>query len=229
MSAKLQIGIVGRDGRLGSAAASWIEQAPDLVLIGAVGPDEDWGVLAPADVVLEVTRAGLGFSHGLRLIEMGLRPLIGTSGVDLEQTGELNQRASAKGLGGVVIPNFSIGMMAMRRALSAMGELISESAITEAHRAGKADAPSGTARELCLLLGVPEGEVTSVRINGLTAAHEARLKVSGDELVFRHESLGMESFKSGVLASIRYAATAQGVASGLELVLPEACKLQPVP
>ena len=229
MSAKLQIGIVGRDGRLGRAATSWVEQAPDLQLMGAVGPGEDWGALASADVVLEVTRAGLGLAHGLRLIEMGLRPLIGTSGVDLEQTEILNQLAHEKGIGGVVIPNFSIGMMAMRRALSAMGELISKSAITEGHRTEKADAPSGTARELCRLLDVPESEVTSVRIDGLTAAHEARLKIYGDELVLRHESLGMESFKSGVLASIRYAATAQGVASGLEVVLPEACKLQPVP
>lgn len=229
MTAKLQIGIVGRDGRLGSAAASWIEQAPDLALIGAVGPGEDWGALASADVVLEVTRAGLGLPHGLRLLEMGLRPLIGTSGVDPEQTELLNQLARERGAGGVVIPNFSIGMMAMRRALSAMGGLISESAIAEAHRAGKADNPSGTAKELCRLLDVPEGEVTSVRIDGLTAAHEARLKVCGDELVLRHESLGMESFKGGLLASLRYAATAQGVASGLEVVLPEACKLQPVP
>jgi 4-hydroxy-tetrahydrodipicolinate reductase len=108
-------------------------------------------------------------------------------------------------------------------------EFFSEAFITEAHRAGKVDAPSGTARELCDLLDLSLDEVVSVRVDGLTAAHEVRFKATCDELVLRHESLGLESFKSGVLASIRYAATAQGISSGLEVVLAEACKLQPGP
>ena len=94
---------------------------------------------------------------------------------------------------------------------------------------GKADAPSGTARELCALLDISVDDVVSLRVDGLTAAHEVRLKTSCDELILRHESLGPESFKTGVLASIRYAATAQGVSSGLEVVLAEACKLQSGP
>lgn len=229
MSGIIGVGIIGRGGRLGKAAAGWIRECADLELVGAVDRDEDWRAVADADVVLEVTRAGLGFPHAHRLLEMGLRPVIGTSGVDAEQTHELDVISRAAGLGGVVIPNFSVGMLAMQRALFAVKEFFTDAVVTEAHRAGKADAPSGTARELCGLLGVTVEDVVSIRVDGLTAAHEVRFKALSDELVLRHESLGPESFKAGVLASIRYAATAQGISSGLEVVLAEACKLQPGP
>jgi 4-hydroxy-tetrahydrodipicolinate reductase len=229
MSDMIQVGIVGRDGRLGREAAAWIHEASDLELSAAVGRDDDWLALRSCDVVLEVTEAGLGAPHGMRLIEMGLRPVIGTSGVDSKQTQELDTSARAAGVGGVVIPNFSVGMLAMQRALSAAGEHFSERAITEAHRAGKVDAPSGTAKALCRLLELPDEQVVSIRLDGLTAAHEVRLRSSCDELVLRHESLGPESFKAGVLASIRFAATAEGISSGLEVVLAEACKVRTLP
>ena len=215
----IRVGIVGRDGRLGLGAAAWVHEAPDMELSGAVGPSDDWLALRDCDVALEVTQAGLGAAHGLRLIEMGLRPVIGTSGVNAAETQELDRSARAAGLGGVVIPNFSVGMLAMQRALAAAGEHFTDSAITEVHRAGKIDAPSGTAKALCGLLEHSDDQVVSVRLDGLTAAHEVRLSSSFDELVLRHESLGPESFKTGVLASIRYASTALGISSGLEVVL----------
>jgi len=229
MTSVIQVGIIGGGGKLGKAATAWIGECPDLRFVGAVGPDEDWQTLGDADVVLEVTRAGLGHTHGMRLLKMGLRPVIGTSGVSQEQTLDLDRISRRAGLGGIVIPNFSLGMLAMRRSLSSAMQFFSEAFITEAHGARKADAPSGTARELCEILDLSSDEVVSVRVDGLTAAHEVRLKAACDELVLRHESLGPESFKSGVLASIRYAATAQGISSGLEVVLAEACKLQPGP
>ena len=229
MSDMIKVGIVGRDGRLGLSAAAWIHAAADLELSAAVGRDDDWLALRGCDVVLEVTEAGLGAPHGLRLIEMGLRPVIGTSGVDSKQAQDLDTSARAAGLGGVVIPNFSVGMLAMQRAISAAGEHFSDRAITEVHRTGKLDAPSGTARALCRLLELSDDQVASVRLDGLTAAHEVRLRSSCDELVLRHESLGPESFKAGVLASIRFASTALGISSGLEVVLAEACKARTLP
>lgn len=225
----IQVGIIGRDGKLGHEAAAWIHETPDLELAAAIGRGDDWLALEGCDVALEVTRAGLGASHGLKLLEMGIRPVIGTSGVDAAQTNELDLMARAAGVGGVVIPNFSLGILAMQRALSAAVEGFSDIEITEVHGAGKVDAPSGTAKALCSLLDLPHDEVVSVRLDGLTAAHEVRLSSPCDQLVLRHESLGPMSFKAGVLASIRYASTAEGVATGLEVVLAEACKARTLP
>jgi len=227
MSASIRTAIVGRDGKLGAAAAQWIRSSSELELVASIGPTDDWKSLEDAEVVLEVTRAGLGHSHGMRLLEMGLRPVIGTSGISELQIQELNKRSLERGLGGIVVPNFSLGMLAMRRALEASYSFFKSRTLSEAHRAGKADAPSGTAKALCALLGTSDEDVTSVRIDGLTAAHEVRLEGEADLLSLRHVSLGMESFREGLLASMRYASKAEGIGSGLELVLAEACKLPP--
>ena len=222
MSNSIKVGIIGHHGQLGSAAAEWIHSAPDLELSGGVGPGDNWSSLGDATVVLEVTRAGLGAEHARKLIELGYRPLIGTSGVDAEQLNELDALARSAGLGGAFIPNFSIGQLALEKAIAASNAYFSHVEISEAHRAAKVDAPSGTAVRLSRLFGVQSAEVTSVRINRVTAAHEARLSSPHDSLLLRHESHGLGSFKLGLLASLRYAATATGMAYGLEQVLADA-------
>ena len=75
---------------------------------------------------------------------------------------------------------------------------------------------------LSRLLRVDIAEVTSVRIDRVTAAHETRLSTPDDSLLLRHESHGLSGFKRGLLASLRYAATATGMAHGLEQVLADA-------
>ena len=62
-------------------------------------------------------------------------------------------------------------------------------------------------------------------MDGVTAIHELRLRGPSDEVLIRHESLGRESFRAGLLASLRYAVDAAGMAYGLEAVLGGACKL----
>ena len=222
MSTSIKVGIIGHRGHLGGAAAEWIHSAPGLELAGGVGPGDDWSSLGDAAVVLEVTRAGLGAAHGRKLIELGLRPVIGTSGVDAAELKELDALARSAGLGGALIPNFSVGQLALEKAIDASKAYFSHVAISEAHRASKADAPSGTAMRLSRLLEVDSSEVTSVRIDRVTAAHETRLSTPDDSLLLRHESHGLSGFKQGLLASLRYAATATGMAHGLEQVLADA-------
>ena len=69
--------------------------------------------------------------------------------------------------------------------------------------------------------------ITSLRMEGLTAVHELRFWGGDDLLTMKHESRGLQGFRVGLISSIRYAATADGVAYGLSEVLGDACKVQP--
>jgi len=221
----LRVGLLGRDGRMGRASAEWIRSTSDMELIAAIGRDDDWAPLAEAEVALELTVAGNGDVHARKLLEMGLRPVVGTSGVSVEQVSELDSLARRLGLGGVVVPNFSAVMALLNRFAAEAHTLLPQVTIAEAHHTNKYDSPSGTAADTASRLASNPAGVTSVRMAGVTALHELRLSGESDHLLLRHESIGLESFREGLLQSLRYAAHAKGISMGLDAVMGEACKL----
>ena len=211
---------------MGTAAATWIVEDPRLELVSSLGRSDNWDGLAQAEVVLDLTRAGSGAEHGHRALAMGLRPVIGTSGVTMDEVAELDRDARERGLGGAVVPNFSRAMLLLKRVAAAATEFPGELNLTEAHRRGKPDAPSATATELASQLGLSPSQVLSIRADGITAVHELRLSGGPDFLLMRHESSGLEGFREGLLASLCFALTAAGVSYGLESILGGACKLE---
>lgn len=226
MGDRIRVGLIGRDGRMGRAAAHWIRETSDLQWVAGIGRDEDWGPLTDAQVVLELTEAGNGGTHGRRLLEMGLRPVVGTSGVNEAEVEGLDALARELHLGGVVVPNFCALMALVRQFAVASSQLLSEVSIVEAHHVQKLDSPSGTAAYMATCFGSEPEAVTSVRMAGVTALHEVRLRGDSDQVLLRHESMGLESFREGLLNSIRYASRADGIALGLEAVMSETCKPQ---
>jgi len=215
MPEAVKVCVIGRDGRLGSAAVEWIRDDPELELVGAIGSHDPWSELKDAAVCLDVTRAGLGASHASRALELGVRPVVGTSGVSRQEVESLDELARSHRLGGAVVPNFSLGFLALCRAAKAASPAFSSPYIVEVHRAGKADAPSGSAIHLARELEAPLESVTSLRMSGVTAVHELHLCSTEERLLIRHESHGLRCFKAGVLSSLKFAADADGIAHGL--------------
>ncbi len=224
----IPVAVVGARGRLGALACGLIEADAGLELVAAFDRDDDWRAAISASgaaVAFEATRAGLGFEHGLALLEAGLRPVIGTSGVELEQNARLDERARALVLGGVLVPNFSLGIALLRRVVAELAPRFAGAEIVELHHERKLDAPSATAAELARTIaaarGAPEGAVPihSVRLPGLYAHHEVQLGAPGERLTLRHDMSGPEAFAPGIAAALRYAAGAEGVGRGIELAL----------
>ena len=241
-SAVLPVAVIGAAGRVGRFACDLLRASEGFELRAAYGRADDWpAALAAtgASVALDVTRAGLGFEHGLAILESGVRPVIGTSGVDLEQNRELDRRARELGLGGIVVPNFSLGSMLLQRFAAEAARHFASAEIVELHHERKADAPSGTALETARAIararreaevepaaipadGPARGEVHagvpihSVRLPGLYAHQEVLLGQAGETLALRHDMHGPEAFGPGILRCLRYAATARGVARGIE-------------
>ena len=115
--------------------------------------------------------------------------------------------------------------------------------IVELHHAGKADAPSGTARRTAELVaearvGMPampdattqaldgargadvDGvRIHSVRLAGLVAHQEVLLGGAGESLTIRHDSYDRASFMPGVLLAVRQVASRPGLTVGLDPLL----------
>lgn len=224
----LRIAVVGARGRMGRFACGLLARTPGFELAAELGREAEGELTAAlrasgAELALDLTVAGLGAAHGRAALEAGAGIVIGTSGVTREECDGLDRLARARGLGGLVVPNFSLGMACLLRAAEQLVCTFPDVTIVELHHEKKRDAPSGTSlatRARLLAHGAHEPvAIHSVRLPGLYAHQELLFGGAGETLTLRHDMQGPEAFAPGILAALRWARTAEGVAFGLERAL----------
>jgi 4-hydroxy-tetrahydrodipicolinate reductase len=245
----LRVAVIGSGGRLGGFALELLRGAAGFELVGAYDSRDDWTRAirsSGAQVALEATRAGLGCEHGLALLEAGVRPVIATSGVSPEEGLRLDHEARRRNLGGLIVPNFSLGSALLQRFAAEAARHFPDAEIVELHHERKQDAPSGTALETARRMAAErdgaaaaperEGEprerggrhggipVHSVRLPGLYAHQVVLLGAPGETLELRHDMSGPAAFGPGIRAALTYAAAAEGVARGIEHALRSAAR-----
>jgi 4-hydroxy-tetrahydrodipicolinate reductase len=221
----LRVAIIGASGRLGRFASDLVLRTDGFELVARIESDDDLEEalrVARPDVALEVTRAGLGYDHASRAIRLGVRPLVGTSGVSLEENRALDEAARARGIGGLVVPNFSLGMSLLQRAAIEAARLYAKAEIIEMHHDRKKDAPSGTALDTAERMRTARGNtdeipIHSVRLPGLYAHQMVLFGGAGEVYTLRHDMHGPEGFAVGIVQGLRYAARATGVGRGIAL------------
>ncbi len=222
----LRVAVIGAAGRLGRFACELLRTTPGFELVAELEREHVLAAVLPecgASLALDATVAGQGAAHGRAILAAGLRPVIGTSGVSRAEAAELDRLARARELGGIVVPNFSLGMVCLNRAAAALAASFPSVTIVERHHEQKRDAPSGSARDtaerLQALRGGAPVPIHSVRAAGLYAHQEVLFGGPGETLTLRHDMLGPAAFGPGLFAALRYAAHARGVAYGLEAAL----------
>lgn len=242
----IRIIINGAQGKMGRLACETIENHPDFELVGALGRHDDLSSEIPArdtQVVIDLTRADVVYENSLTIIESGAHPVIGTSGLLNEQIKFLQTRCQAKKLGGIIVPNFSIGAVLMMQFASQAARFISEVEIIEAHHPQKQDAPSGTAIKTAemiakarpspanflpntkeLLPGVrgarQEGiPIHSIRLPGLLARQEVIFGSIGETLTITHQSIDRASFMPGLILACQRVGELNALYYGLENLL----------
>ncbi len=192
-------------------------------------------------VGIELTNPQAVMPHCHSLIQAGVAPVIGTSGVEEDQQKALNAALIAASLGGAVIPNFAIGAVLMMRFAQQAAQYFANVEIVELHHNRKLDAPSGTASHTALSLSehhpqpfnkplveetetlagargceFPNGvRVHSVRLPGLVAHQEVLLASEGQLLTLRHDSFNRQCFMPGLLQAVRGVTTHTGLQVGL--------------
>lgn len=260
----IRICVAGATGWAGAAVARAILLAPgEFTLTGAVArtrEGEDIGealglspagvritgsvreaLQTPTDALIDYTSHEAVRANILTALEMGVRVVAGASGLTAADYEEIGAIASERGLGVIAAGNFSItAALAKRFALIAARYLPSWELIDYAN-AEKADAPSGTVRELAEELGrigqprieVPiertHGEVAargadiagtrvhSVRLPSYVIAFEAIFGQPSERLTIRHDA-GVDAgpYVAGTLLAARRVMDVTGLVRGLD-------------
>ena len=268
-SSSVNVVIVGALGRMGSQAVGAVLAADGLELVGAVArrqAGEDvalaTGGQAPCgveiqtnlasvladrkpEVVIDLTRPDCVFANALAIIDAGARPVIGATGLDNAQLGQLAQAVQTKGTSGIYVPNFSIGAVLMMQFAAQASLYFDHAEITETHHNQKKDAPSGTAIRTAELMEQkrpqfaidnladevetlpgsrggrrPSGiRIHSLRLPGAVAHQEVVFGDTGQLLTIRHDALDRSCFMPGVVHAARTIGSKRGFFVGLEHLL----------
>jgi 4-hydroxy-tetrahydrodipicolinate reductase len=189
---------------MGATVCAAIAAADDLELSGRADPQLGVSlaeILGDCDVVVDFTEPDVALANALACLGAGVHVVVGTTGFDV---------SALEGVGGAnafVAPNFAIGAVLMMTFAAQAARHMAAAEIIELHRAGKLDAPSGTAARTAELWAAARGRaappIHSVRLPGLVAHQEVILGDLGQTLTIRHDSLERESFMPGVLLAVR--------------------------
>ena len=197
-----------------------------------------------AAVLVDFTHPSVVYEHSRGAIAYGVHPVIGTTGLSSEQLADLAAFAEKAGVGGAVIPNFSVGMVLLQQAAAAAARFYDYAELTELHHNRKADAPSGTCTkyaELTEELGkafnpqqVEEHETLagcrgglresglrlhSIRLPGLVAHQEVLFGSPGETYTLRHDTIERSAYMPGVLLTVRKVRQLGGLVYGLERLI----------
>jgi 4-hydroxy-tetrahydrodipicolinate reductase len=238
----MKVAVLGAKGRMGAEVVRAVEGADDLSVCCAydVGDTID---LTGADVAVDFTHPDAVMDNLKTCIDAGVHAVVGTTGFTEDRLAQLRQLLEGTQVGVLVAPNFGIAAVLMMRFAALAAPHFDSVEIVELHHAGKADAPSGTARRTAALVAearagqpaMPDAtsqaldgargadvdgvRVHSVRLAGLVAHQEVLLGGAGESLTIRHDSYDRASFMPGVLLGVRQVGSHPGLTVGLEAFL----------
>ncbi|MBX3620690.1 MAG: 4-hydroxy-tetrahydrodipicolinate reductase [Rhizobacter sp.] len=255
----IRVAVAGASGRMGRMLIEAILATDDCVLAGALdvagspalGQDaatflgRTSGVhiaadlksgLANAQVLIDFTRPEGTMAHLAACRELGVKMVIGTTGLSDAHKAEI--AAAARHIAIVQAPNMSVGVNVMMRLLDVAARALNEGydiEIIEAHHRHKVDAPSGTAlamgetvakalgRDLkqCAVYGREgiTGErdpstigFATIRGGDIIGDHTVLFAGTGERIEVTHKSSSRAGYAQGSLRSVRFL---QAHASGL--------------
>jgi len=238
----IRVAVAGATGKLGSVAVRLIEQADDLELVASLGSSSRLEEMLGADVLVDMTLPAVSPQIVAFAIDNGLNVLVGTSGWSADRILDLERRVAAhEGTGAVVIPNFSLGSALGTAFATVAARFFDSIEIVETHGEGKVDSPSGTAVRTAELIGaariqrgpvdaphtdqrargqqVASVPIHSLRMRGVVAQQQVVFGGTGETLTIRHDTIGSESYETGILLALRAAAGATGVTVGLDKLI----------
>lgn len=192
--------------------------------------------LTGADVLIDFTRPAGTLAHLAMCRELGVRMVIGTTGLDAAQKAEV--AAAAATLAIVMAPNMSVGVNVMLGLLKQAAGALSQGydiEIIEAHHRHKVDAPSGTAlamgEAVAGALGLRlddcatfarEGHTgerkassigfATIRGGDIVGDHTVMFAGTGERIEITHRSTSRANYAAGSLRAARFLA---GRAPGL--------------
>lgn len=244
----IKVGVLGAQGRVGSAVVSGVNAAEDLELVAEIGRGDPLQRLveAGAEVVVDFTTPGAVMDNLEFCIGHGIHCVVGTTGFDEERYEQVRRWcAAAEGVGVLIAPNFAISAVLTMAFAKQAARFFESAEVVEFHHPNKLDAPSGTAvktaqgiaraRREAGMGPMPDATeqslegargtsvdgvpVHAVRMSGMVAHEEVIFGTTDQSLTIRQDSYGRESFVPGVLTGVREVAGHPGMTVGLDAYL----------
>jgi 4-hydroxy-tetrahydrodipicolinate reductase len=167
----IRVLINGSYGKMGIEAVKAIGSSEEFMLVGQTGrKDNLTQVIANVkpQVVLDFTTAAAAFENSCKIIEAGVHPVIGTSGLRENDIQKLTQLCKQKKLGGLIIPNFSIGAVLAMQYAQNCALYFPDIEIIETHNPQKADSPSGTAIRTAEMIAMTQQTSAKETVSGVS-------------------------------------------------------------
>ena len=262
----ISVCLAGATGWAGSELASGIARTPDIKLVSAISRSQAgrqlgdvlnvpglncpiYATVAEAlarscEVFVEYTRPDRAKKNVIAALESGAHVVIGTSGLTDADFSEIDTVAHRKKRGVLACGNFALTVVLLQKFAEAAARLIPQWEIIDYAHDDKADAPSGTARELAARLGKvrqPEltvpldqtvgardargatlsgSQVHSLRLPGFVIGAEVIFGMPDQRLTIRHDAgSSARPYVDGALVAIRKVSKLVGVHRGLDSVL----------
>jgi len=254
----IPIVVVGAAGRMGRTVIETTKADPVFFLKAGVDKaprpgdwdpalpwvDDPGNVLTRGDVAVEFAGPDGAVDAARACVARGAALVSGGTGLSEEQERTLREASTSVAI--LRSTNFSLGILALRRALSAVLSATPEwdIEIVERHHRGKQDSPSGTAltlaREAASARGYPasslrhgrEGRVGprptaeigvhAIRGGTWVGDHQVLLAGPGEWLEFRHVAQDRVAFARGALTAAEFVANASSGFYTLDAVLSAA-------
>jgi 4-hydroxy-tetrahydrodipicolinate reductase len=226
----LRVAIVGARGRMGQFASQWLRQQPTMEVVDEIHSDQNLANVlsqSQAQVVLDLTRAGLGARHAHIILESGKRPVIGTSGVQPDEDAPLDRLARLRHLGGLIVPNFSLGVCIQQKLSVVAARSLGVVEIIEEHHQRKLDRPSATALDTAARIravqppDAPPVPIHSLRTLGVHSNQTVICTGPGEVLRIVHETYDLEAFGPGLCLALRHVMGQVGMQRGLQTCLDD--------
>src|SRR5256885_3526524 len=247
MADAIRVCVAGYRGKVGSILAAAFQSEADIDFVGGIGRGDDLAAFLHAKrprAMVDFTRPSEAMHNALAAVAAGASPGGGTTVLATSDVDNVETACRAKGVGGIVAPNFAIGAVLMMHLAEISAPHFDGAEIIELHHAGKLDAPSGTAlstaRRLAsrrkdkpfthqtaekeTLAGTRGGEegniaIHSVRLPGFVADQEVIFGLPGQTLTIAHRTTSREAYVPGVLLAIRKVTSEPRFYRGLDQLL----------
>ncbi|HHT72785.1 MAG TPA: 4-hydroxy-tetrahydrodipicolinate reductase [Firmicutes bacterium] len=229
---QLRVAVAGGTGRTGREIVRYLNAEEGIAVVGVVArslagksmsvvlPDlmrdipifHDFAELCavnPPHILVDFTTPEVAKRHFYMCLERRIHPIIGTTGFSDVELTEFAEACLGARLGGAVIPNFSIGALALRKAVHVVAGLMGDVALLESYPRSKLDIPSGTSQRLAAMLnGYPghlgkEIPIHSVRLDGVLPQQEVRFGGEGEMIAISHLVSDRLCFGRGVVLAVK--------------------------
>ncbi len=195
-------------------------------------------------VLVDFTHPDSVFENTRSSIAYGISPVVGTTGLSLDQINDLSIFSQKANVGCAIIPNFSVGMVLLQQAASVAAKFYDNIELIEMHHNQKADSPSGTCiktaqmieeypkkynqslvKESESLKGVRGGirnsgiNIHSIRLPGLLAHQVVIMGSPGETYTIKHDTIDRKAYMPGVLQAIRKIGKFDSLVYGLEKLI----------